>query len=49
MMSNLKFENEDNEKAVKMYQRNSHYSRWSTKFGIIWIDEEKIRIDISRE
>jgi hypothetical protein len=48
MMAELLIGNEVNEKVGKKYERNPHYSRWDTNLGSIWIDEEKVRIDVPR-
>jgi len=48
MMAELLIENEVNEKVRKKYDQNPYYSRWGTNPGSIWIDEEKVRIDVPR-
>jgi len=48
MMAELLIENEVNEKVGKEYDRNPQYSRWGTNPGSIWIDDEKVRIDMLR-
>jgi|GEM_PF-3767077 len=46
IMAELLLENEVNKKVGKKYERNPHYSRWDTNPGSIWIDEEKVRIEV---
>jgi len=48
LMAELIIENEVNEKVGKRYKRNKKYSRWGRNPGSIWIDEEKVRIDVPR-
>lgn len=48
LMAELLIENEVNEKVGKRYKRNKRYSRWGTNPGSIWVDEEKVRIEVPR-